>query len=149
MTRIAILADIHGNLPALNAVIDDMSGFKVDHVVVAGDSVNWGPFSRAVLEINHCPQMGGHSRQQCLLCPGLRDEPRASTLVVVHSADDSARRARRNLAKDCRQPAGYAFAALSRCAARARFPRHTGQSLDIHASAFRCKRDRWLAERRS
>ena len=51
MTRIAVLADIHGNLPALNAVIDDMARFAVDHVVVAGDSVNWGPFSREVLEI--------------------------------------------------------------------------------------------------
>ncbi len=51
MTRIAVLADIHGNLPALNAVINDMAGFAVDHVVVAGDSVNWGPFSREVLEI--------------------------------------------------------------------------------------------------
>ena len=51
MTRIAVLADIHGNLPALNAVMDDMARFAVDHVVVAGDSVNWGPFSREVLEI--------------------------------------------------------------------------------------------------
>ena len=51
MTRLAVLADIHGNLPALQAVIDDMAQYAVDHVVVAGDSVNWGPFSRQVLEI--------------------------------------------------------------------------------------------------
>ena len=51
MTRLAVLADIHGNLPALQAVIDDMNQFDVDHVVVAGDSVNWGPFSREVLEL--------------------------------------------------------------------------------------------------
>ncbi len=51
MTRLAALADIHGNLPALQAVIDDMRQFKVDQVVVAGDSVNWGPFSRQVLEL--------------------------------------------------------------------------------------------------
>ena len=51
MTRLAVLADIHGNLPALQAVIDDMKQFDVDHVVVAGDSVNWGPFSREVLEL--------------------------------------------------------------------------------------------------
>lgn len=50
MTRLAVLADIHGNLPALDVVIDDMAQFDVDHVVVAGDSVNWGPFSRQVLE---------------------------------------------------------------------------------------------------
>lgn len=51
MTRLAVLADIHGNLPALNAIIADMTQFDVDCVVVAGDSVNWGPFSRQVLEI--------------------------------------------------------------------------------------------------
>ena len=51
MTRLAVLADIHGNLPALKAVIDDMAQFEVDHVVVAGDSVNWGPFSCEVLEL--------------------------------------------------------------------------------------------------
>ncbi len=50
MTRLAALADIHGNLPALQAVSDDMRQFKVDQVVLAGDSVNWGPFSRDVLE---------------------------------------------------------------------------------------------------
>ena len=51
MTRLAVLADIHGNLPALQAVIDDMQPFAIDHVLVAGDSVNWGPFSRQVLEL--------------------------------------------------------------------------------------------------
>ena len=51
MTRLAVLADIHGNLPALQAVIKDMAQFAVDQVVVAGDSVNWGPFSREVMEV--------------------------------------------------------------------------------------------------
>lgn len=50
MTTLAILADIHGNLPALEAVWEDLSQFDVDHVVVAGDVINWGPFSREVLE---------------------------------------------------------------------------------------------------
>ncbi len=51
MTRLAVLADIHGNLPALQAVIEDMAQFQVDHVVVAGDSINCGPFSREVLAV--------------------------------------------------------------------------------------------------
>lgn len=50
MTRLAILADLHGNLPALNAVLDDLAQFNVDHVIVAGDVINWGPFSEAVTE---------------------------------------------------------------------------------------------------
>ena len=51
MTRIALLADIHGNLPALERVVADMRQFAPDHVVVAGDSVNWGPFSAEVLQL--------------------------------------------------------------------------------------------------
>ena len=51
MTRLAVLSDIHGNLPALQVVIRDMEAFNVDHVVCAGDNVNWGPFSRQVMEI--------------------------------------------------------------------------------------------------
>lgn len=51
MTRLAVLADIHGNLPALEAVMTDMQRFDVQQVIVAGDTVNWGPFSRETLEI--------------------------------------------------------------------------------------------------
>jgi predicted phosphodiesterase len=50
MTRLAILADIHGNLPALEAVLADLATFPVDGVVVAGDLINWGPFSATVVE---------------------------------------------------------------------------------------------------
>ncbi|MBN1876069.1 MAG: metallophosphoesterase family protein [Anaerolineae bacterium] len=48
MTRLAILSDIHGNLPALEAVLADMAQYQVDHVVVAGDVINVGPHSAAV-----------------------------------------------------------------------------------------------------
>ncbi len=50
MTRLAILADIHGNLPALEAVLVDLAAFPVDGIIVAGDLINWGPFSAAVVE---------------------------------------------------------------------------------------------------
>jgi predicted phosphodiesterase len=50
MTRVAILSDIHGNLPALEAVLSDLAQFDVDHIVAAGDVVNWGPLSVPVLE---------------------------------------------------------------------------------------------------
>lgn len=50
MTRIAVLSDIHGNLPALEAVVADMAQFNVDQVVVNGDVINWGPFNREVME---------------------------------------------------------------------------------------------------
>jgi predicted phosphodiesterase len=36
MTTLAILSDIHGNLPALEAVMADMALFPIDQVIVAG-----------------------------------------------------------------------------------------------------------------
>ena len=40
--RFAVLADIHGNLPALEAVLEDLKQFSLDGVIVAGDYVG-GP----------------------------------------------------------------------------------------------------------
>lgn len=37
--RIAALYDVHGNLPALEAVLDDVRALGVDHVVIGGDVV--------------------------------------------------------------------------------------------------------------
>ena len=49
MARVAILADIHGNLPALEAVILDLDQQRVDEVVLGGDLVGRGPQGSAVL----------------------------------------------------------------------------------------------------
>lgn len=46
MTKLAILSDTHGNLSALEAVMADMQQFDVDQVIIAGDVINFGPFSR-------------------------------------------------------------------------------------------------------
>jgi predicted phosphodiesterase len=46
----AVIADLHGNLPALDAVLADLEQVQPDRIVVAGDFVNRGPQSRAVLE---------------------------------------------------------------------------------------------------
>jgi predicted phosphodiesterase len=48
--RIAVLADIHGNLPALRAVLADLDRDPVDAIVVAGD-VAAGPMVRQTLEL--------------------------------------------------------------------------------------------------
>jgi putative phosphoesterase len=48
--RIAVLADIHGNLPALRAVLADVDRDPVDAIVVAGDVVG-GPLVRETLEL--------------------------------------------------------------------------------------------------
>jgi predicted phosphodiesterase len=48
--RVAALYDIHGNLPALEAVLDELRQIGVDQVVVGGD-VAPGPMPRQTLEL--------------------------------------------------------------------------------------------------
>jgi predicted phosphodiesterase len=49
--RYAILADVHGNLEALEAVLGDLSAnVKPDKVVVLGDTIGYGPNPRECLE---------------------------------------------------------------------------------------------------
>jgi putative phosphoesterase len=48
--RIAVLADVHGNLPALRAVLAEIDRDSVDAIVVAGDVVG-GPLVRETLEL--------------------------------------------------------------------------------------------------
>ncbi|MFX0030563.1 MAG: metallophosphoesterase family protein [Candidatus Hermodarchaeota archaeon] len=47
--KIAVLADIHGNLPALNAVLAEIENDSVDQILVAGDFLG-GPYPLEVLK---------------------------------------------------------------------------------------------------
>jgi predicted phosphodiesterase len=47
MVQVAVIADIHGNLPALQAVSEDLHHVGPDRVIVNGDTINRGPQSRA------------------------------------------------------------------------------------------------------
>ncbi|MGZ3600744.1 MAG: metallophosphoesterase family protein [Ktedonobacterales bacterium] len=47
--KIAALYDIHGNLPALNAVLDDLTDVQPDLIIVGGDIVS-GPMPAQTLE---------------------------------------------------------------------------------------------------
>lgn len=49
--KIAVISDIHGNLPALRAAILHLESWKPDQVVVNGDIVNRGPRSRDCLNL--------------------------------------------------------------------------------------------------
>lgn len=49
--KLAVLADIHANLPALQAVLDSVDAWQPDAVVVAGDIVNRGPRPAECLRI--------------------------------------------------------------------------------------------------
>lgn len=50
MTELAVLSDIHANLPALEPVIDDLSQFTVDYIIGLGDVINFGPFTQQVVQ---------------------------------------------------------------------------------------------------
>jgi predicted phosphodiesterase len=45
--KLAILSDLHGNLPALQSVTEHVETWRPDHVIVNGDTVNRGPSSAA------------------------------------------------------------------------------------------------------
>lgn len=48
--RLAVLADIHGNLPALQAVCAALEALQPDYVVLDGDLINGVPFSTDVID---------------------------------------------------------------------------------------------------
>jgi predicted phosphodiesterase len=49
--KLAILADVHANLPALQAVLEDINSWKPDQVIAAGDIINRGPRPLECLEL--------------------------------------------------------------------------------------------------
>lgn len=57
--RIAVVADIHGNAPALSAVLAEIDHDPVDAIVVAGDVVG-GPLVRETLELLDARQEPTH-----------------------------------------------------------------------------------------
>jgi putative phosphoesterase len=51
--QLAVLADIHGNLPALGAVLADLQSFDIDGIIVAGDSIG-GPDPVGTFRLLRC-----------------------------------------------------------------------------------------------
>ena len=77
--RVAILADIHGNLQALEAVLEDVVRHGVERVVVNGDLVNRGPNNPAVMvrlaETGFAMTLGNHDDLMCKWVDGDPDLP--------------------------------------------------------------------------
>jgi predicted phosphodiesterase len=51
VTRLAVVADVHGNLPALEAVLRDIQHQDVDGIIGAGDYLTSGPFPGDVVRL--------------------------------------------------------------------------------------------------
>jgi len=77
--RIAVLSDIHGNLPALRAVLADIDRWRPDLVILNGDLVNRGPSSLECLEIIQARVQ----RQAWRVVTGNHEE------FVLHCADNA------------------------------------------------------------
>lgn len=71
--RIAFLADIHGNLVALETVLQEIAQERVDHVMCLGDVAALGPQPREVVERLRelqCPVILGNTDAWLLAKPG-------------------------------------------------------------------------------
>ena len=78
--RVAVLNDIHGNLPALEAVLPDVHAARVDQIVVGGDLIP-GPMMREALSRLHAldipvAYLYGNGETSTLQAMGGRDDPR-------------------------------------------------------------------------
>jgi predicted phosphodiesterase len=93
MTRIAILSDIHGNLPALDAVLADIAARGVTMTVNLGDILS-GPLwpcetADRLMPLNLPTIRGNHERQLLTLsreAMGLSDRHTAHCLTPGHQA---------------------------------------------------------------
>lgn len=58
--KIAVVSDIHGNVPALQAVLEDIEHWGPDELIVNGDLVSRGPYSLACLRLLQAQSAPAH-----------------------------------------------------------------------------------------
>lgn len=67
MKNIAIISDIHGNLPALNVVLEDIKQRNIDQIYCLGDLVDFAPWHNEVIELINALEipclMGNHDER--------------------------------------------------------------------------------------
>ncbi|HXK12701.1 MAG TPA: metallophosphoesterase family protein [Vicinamibacteria bacterium] len=76
--RLAVVSDIHGNLPALVAVSADIQRFGVERVVDLGDSLSgplWPAETAQFLRDRGWPALAGNHERQLLACARERGGP--------------------------------------------------------------------------
>lgn len=49
--HVALISDIHGNLPALKAVLDDIDRRAIPEIICLGDVIGYGPFPAEVTDL--------------------------------------------------------------------------------------------------
>ena len=91
--KIAIISDIHGNLPALQAVLGEIDAHCVDHIINVGDTLG-GPLESArtadLLMSRGIPMIAGNHERQLLTLPmdklNRSDACTASEISSAHRA---------------------------------------------------------------
>jgi putative phosphoesterase len=83
---VALIADIHGNLAALEAVLDELTAVAPDEIVCLGDVAATGPQPREVLQRLHglgCPMVMGNADAVLLDVPPPAPETDEDTLKIT------------------------------------------------------------------
>jgi predicted phosphodiesterase len=91
--RLAVVSDIHGNLPALQAVLAEIEGERVDRVVNLGDVVSgplWPQQTAALLRGLAWPTIRGNHERQVLTLPADRMGPADAFARAALTGDDLA-----------------------------------------------------------
>ena len=88
MLRVAALADVHGNAPALSAVLEDVAGERPDLLVFCGD-LTWGSLPQETLALVRELEIPARFvRGNADRMVGLELEGRGPWLTAAHSAED-------------------------------------------------------------
>lgn len=51
MRRIAVIADIHGNLEALRSILEDIKVQEINEIICLGDTIGIGPNSKECIDL--------------------------------------------------------------------------------------------------
>lgn len=90
--KIAVLADIHANLQALQVTINHVEDWKPDFVIVAGDTINRGPRPQQCLNLildknqNNDWRLIRGNHEDYVINLGMTNAPREGTIADVHRA---------------------------------------------------------------
>ncbi|PTS94273.1 metallophosphatase family protein [Pedobacter sp. HMWF019] len=95
MIKIAIFSDVHGNLPALEAVLEDIERKGADQIYCLGDLVDFAPWSNEVIDLIRKHKipclMGNHDERVAFdldilpLAKHSEEETAARTLAIDHT----------------------------------------------------------------
>lgn len=90
--KIAVLADIHANIQALQVTINHVENWKPDYVIVAGDTINRGPRPQQCLDLilnknqNNDWRLIRGNHEDYVIKQGSSTAPREGPIADVHRA---------------------------------------------------------------